>query len=370
MGLLRDFPGQQPGMAMDPITQTAPMAPIAGGAHNMIDVTPNRLAPQQKAAIIVRLLLGQGVSPGVNRLPSHHQTRLAHIISCLGNIDRPTLAEVVRDFTDRIDNLALSFPDGLSETLKLLEPHLAPEALDVLRTSAERAEGNDPWARVAKQSVDRLRPLMDSESAEVCAVLLSKLSVSKAAGLLGDISEARAEVLTHTVALTETITPELVDRIGIHVAKILEAIPPQAFQKTAAERVGAILNSTPQDAREKMLDGLNTRDSIFAKEVRKSIFSFNHIPMRVNPPDVAAIVRNADAATMTTAMAAGLVSAPLSVEFLLENISKRLAEQMRDEAEGIGVPKPEEGEAAMADVVMVIRDLEASGDIKLLPPPE
>lgn len=361
MGLLRDFPDQSSGMGM---------APAANDDLNMIDVTPNRLPAHQKAAIIVRLLLGQGVSPGVNRLASHHQTRLAEIISQLGNIDHRTLAEVVRDFTDRIDSLALSFPDGLAETLELLEPHLGPHALDVLRTSAERAEGNDPWARVAKQSVERLRPLMDSESAEVCAVLLSKLSVSKAAELLGDISQERAEMLAHTVALTETITPELVERIGIHVAKILEAIPPQAFQKTAAERVGAILNSTPQEARDKMLEGLNTRDTVFAKEVRKSIFSFNHIPMRVEPSDVAAIIRNADASTLTIAMAAGLASAPLSVEFLLENMSKRLAEQMRDEAEGIGTPKPEEGEAAMADVVGVIRELEASGEIKLLPPPE
>lgn len=361
MGLMNDFPEQKFGMGM---------APMAGGDPTMIDVTPNRLPAQQKAAIIVRLLLGQGVSPGVNRLASHHQTRLAHIISELGNIDRPTLAEVVRDFSARIDSLALSFPDGLAETLELMEPHLAPGALDALRVSAERAEGNDPWARVAKQSVERLRPLMDSESAEVCAVLLSKLSVSKAAGLLGDISEERAEVLAHTVALTETITPELVDRIGIHVARIIEAIPPLAFQKTAAERVGAILNSTPQEAREKMLEGLNIRDAVFAKDVRKSIFSFNHIPMRVDPPNVAAIIRNADANTLTIAMAAGLVSAPLSVEFLFENMSKRLAEQMRDEAEGLGVPKPEEGEAAMADIVSVIRELEASGDIKLLPPPE
>lgn len=347
-----------------------PLPGSDGGEDAIIDITPKLLSAQHKAAIIVRLFLGQGVSPGVNRLPSHHQTRLAQIISEIGAVDRPTLARVVREFTDRIDNLALSFPDGLAETLELLEPHLDPGALSALRTAADRADGNDPWARVSNQSVKRLRPLIDSESAEVCAVLLSKLSVSKAAGLLGDISEDRAQLLAHTVALTETVTPDLVDRIGIHIAKILEEIPPQAFQKTAAERVGAILNSTPQTARDKVLDGLNIRDEIFAREVRKSIFSFNHIPMRVEPVDVSIIIRTANSATLITAMAAGFAAAPLSVEFLLENMSKRLAEQMRDEAEGQGVPKPEAGEAAMSDIVMVIRDLEAAGEITLLPPPE
>lgn len=359
MGLLREFPKSKPSVILD-----------GDDGIDFKDITPRKLRSQEKAAVIVRLLLGQGVSPGVKRLEARHQTQLAHVISRLGNIDRATLAEVVRDFTDRIDNLALSFPDSLSETLALMEPHLAPGPLDQLRAAAEKTEGNDPWARVSKQGVERLRPLMDSESAEVCAVLLSKLSVSKAAALLADLPDDRAQILAHTVALTETVSPEVADRIGFHVAGVLEAVPPKAFQKSAAERVGAILNSTPQAARDKVLEGLEGRNAIFAKDVRKSIFSFGHIPMRLEPMDVPLVIRKADATALTTALAAGLASAPLSVEFLLENMSKRMAEQLRDDAETRGTPKPEEGEGAMADIVGIIRDLEAAGEIKLLPPPD
>jgi flagellar motor switch protein FliG len=238
----------------------------------------------------------------------------------------------------------------------------------MLRAEAEL--GADPWSRVARQPPSRLRPLLDTESAEVCSVLLSKLSVAKAAELLADIAPDRAQVLAYTVSLTETITPDLVARIGAHLAAILDAQPQQAFAKTAAERVGAILNSTPQAARDVLLEGLTTRDAPFARDVKKSIFSFTHIPTRLEPNDAALVVRRVDAETMTVALAAGLVSAPLSVEFLLENISKRLAEQLRDEAETRGAPKPEEGEAAMAAVVAAIRELEAGGEIRLLAPPE
>ena len=54
----------------------------------------------------------------------------------------------------------------------------------------------------------------------------------------------------------------------------------------------------------------------------------------------------------------------------MENMSKRLAEQLRDDAEARNAPKPEEGEAAMAAVIAAIRDLEADGEISLLPPGE
>ncbi|MEX3014956.1 FliG C-terminal domain-containing protein [Gymnodinialimonas hymeniacidonis] len=334
----------------------------------MVDVTPRRLSKKQKAAVIVRLLLGHGVSLGVSKLPPEDQNNLAHTIAALGNVDKPTLAEVVQEFTRQIDNLALSFPRDLSETVELLEPYLAPGALGKLRAAAERTDTTDPWARISRQPVERLRPLLSSESAEVCSVLLSKLGVAKAAELLGELPAERSDILAHSMALTETITPDLVERIGLHLAGVLDSAPVNAFEKAAAERVGAILNATPQEARDRMLEGLQARDEPFAAEVRKSIFAFPHIPARVEPADVPLIMRKVDGDTAVTALAAGKGAAPLTVEFLLENMSKRLAEQMRDDADARNAPKPEEGEAAMAEVIASIRELEAEGEITLLPP--
>ncbi len=334
----------------------------------MLDVTPRRLSKKQKAAVIVRLLLGHGVSLGVSKLSPDDQQILAHTIAALGNIDKSTLAEVVHEFTDKIDNLALSFPQDLTETVELLEPYLAPGALGKLRAAAEQRDTSDPWGRISRQSVDRLRPLMSSESAEVCSVLLSKLSVANAAELLAGVPPERSDVLAHSMALTAEISPDLVDRIGLHIITILDAAPINAFDKAAAERVGAILNATPQEARDRMLENLQSRDEPFAAEVRKSIFAFPHIPARLEAADVPLVMRKVDGDTAVTALAAGKASAPLTVEFLLENMSKRLAEQLRDDADARKAPKPDEGEAAMAAVIAAIRDLETEGEITLLIP--
>ena len=334
----------------------------------MVDVTPRRLSKKQKAAVIVRLLLGHGVSLGVSKLSPDDQATLAHTIAALGDIDKPTLSEVVREFTRQIDNLALSFPRSLSETVELLEPYLAPGALGKLRSAAERTDSNDPWGRIARQPIERLRPLLATESAEVCAVLLSKLSVAMAAELLGGLPPDRSDILAHSMALTETITPDLVDRIGLHVAAVIDSAPINAFDKAAAVRVGAILNASPQEMRDRMLESLDTRDAPFAVEVRKNIFTFEHIPSRVEPADVPIIMRRVNGDTAVTALAAAKTAAPLSVEFLLENMSKRLAEQLRDDAEARNPPKPEEGEAAMAEVIAAIRALEAEGELTLIVP--
>ena len=336
------------------------------GLH-LVDV-PARLTSRQKAAVIVRLLLSQDVKPGLDRLTPDTQADLARAMASLGPISRATLAEVVRDFTARLDGLALTAPRSLSAALALLEPHISPIARDGLRAEAEAGDPTDPWARLCATDADKLRPLLMSESAEVAAILLSKLGAAKAAALLSGLPETRAQVIAHAVSLTATVTPAMVDRIGTHLALQLQAAPEPAFRTSPVDRVGAILNAVNGGLREALLGGLEARDAGFAVEVRRAIFTFQHIPKRVEPTDVPRILRRVEPDVVTRAIAAGLEDAPLSVEFLLENMSKRLAEQIRTEAMAMSKPRPEEGEAAMAEVVAAIRALEEEGEIRLIAP--
>jgi flagellar motor switch protein FliG len=328
---------------------------------------PQRLTSQQKAAVIVRLLLGQQVSPGLDRLSPEMQARLARAMASLGPISRATLAQVVGEFTARLDGMAMAGPNGLQAALALLEPHISPIARDGLRAEAEAGDPTDPWTRLSAMEAERLRPLLLSESAEVAAILLSKLGVAKAAALLADLPGDRAQVVAHAVALTATVTPQMVDRIGAHLLRQMQDDPEPAFRASPVDRIGAILNSVGAELREALLGGLETRDAGLAGDVRRAIFTFEHIPKRVEPTDVPRILRRVEPDAVTRALAAAFATAPLSAEFLLENMSRRLAEQMRDEAETLGTPRPDEGETAMAEVVTAIRALEEEGEIRLIP---
>ncbi len=331
----------------------------------MTDITPGRLSRRQKAAVIVRLLLTHDLSPGLDRLTAAQQATLARAMSGLGQIDRATLAEIVTEFTEQLDSLALIMPRGMNAALEILDPYISSTAREGLKAEAEIGDGTDPWLRLAAMETTDLRPILDEESAEVCAILLSKISVAKAAALLSDLPAERAEVVAHAVSLTDTVPPETVRRIGEQLHAQLVAVPKPAFRQGSVQRVGAILNAAGTEAREKVLAGLDARDADFAGQVRRAIFTFQHIPRRVHATDVPRIVAAMDGEVLATALAAGMEKAPLAVEFLLENMSKRMAEQLRGEAEATGAPRDEPGEAAMATVVAAIRALEETGEIRL-----
>ena len=55
-----------------------------------------------------------------------------------------------------------------------------------------------------------------------------------------------------------------------------------------------------------------------------------------------------------------------TVDYLLENISQRLAESIRGEAAEKGVVPVKDGEAAMMRIVNVIRELDGAGEILLI----
>ncbi len=335
------------------------------GLGSMNDITPATMTRRQKAAVIVRLLLAHGVSPGVDKLSPTHQSVLARAMSGLGQIDRATLADIVGEFTGALDNLALIMPRGMHDALEILNPHISAMARDGLKADAAIGDGTDPWPRLAAMDTEKLRPILDDESAEICAILLSKLNVAKAAELLSDLPPERAEVIAHAVSLTDTILPETALRIGEHLHAQIVAQPKATFENGPVERVGAMLNAVGTSARDAVLEGLQARDAEFANGVRKAIFTFQHIPKRIDAADIPRIAGAVDGETMITALAAGLKSAPISVEFILENMSKRMAEQMRDEAEAMNTPKEAEGENAMQSVVAAIRGLEEAGDIRI-----
>lgn len=229
----------------------------------------------------------------------------------------------------------------------------------------------DPWDRLRALPLDKLQEIVERESTEVSAVLMSKLDVSKAAELLGELPGEQARRITYAVSLTGGITPDAVDRIGLSLATQLEDDPVRAFEKGPDSRVGEILNYSAAATRDDVLNGLDQTDEAFASAVRKAIFTFADIPVRVEARDVPAVLRDVEQNILVTALAAATSdSGRIVAEFLLSNISGRLADQLREEVEELGTVNAREGEAAQTQVVGAIRALAEAGDLKLKEPEE
>ncbi|MCW1956267.1 MAG: flagellar motor switch protein FliG [Roseobacter sp.] len=337
-------------------------------------VMPSRqnaaLTPAQKAAIIVRFLLKEGADVPLERLPDTSQRILTEAIGKMGFINRETLADVLAEFAREIEAMGLVFPAGLAEALQSLEGRISPQTAARLRKEAGVRQIGDPWERIRALEPDKLLPLLQQESTEVAAVLLSKLPVAKAAELLGKLPGPEARKISYAVSLTGQVTPDAVDRIGLSLAAQFEHEPLRAFEDDPVERLGAILNIANSEMRDTLLAGLAEDDAAFGQRLQKAIFTFVHIPARVGPVDVPKLTRDVDGDTMLTALAyatkSGDEALHSSAEFILTNISKRMAEGLREEIAEKPAIKVKDGEAAMNAVIAAIGNLQATGELQLV----
>lgn len=352
-----------------PLARIVPDRRPSGGS---VALPRRSLTPRQKAAVIVRYLLTEGTSLPLASLPEHMQAALAEQMGQMRLIDRATLDDVVGEFLAELEAVGLAFPGGIEGALSMMDGHISQSAASRLRRMASASSKIDPWERIVALPIDRLLPILTDEAVEVGAVMLSKLPVPKAAELLGKLPGDRARRVAYAVSMTGNVDPETVRRIGAALLAELDNQPVRAFDQGPVERVGAILNVSASATRDGVLEGLDAEDADFAAEVRKAIFTFAHIPARLNPRDAPKITRLVEQPQLVTAFAAaqGRPALEEAAEFLLANISQRLAQGLREEMAARGKVKEKDGEEAMTAIIAAIRTLEASGEITLIQPDE
>ncbi|SEO67804.1 flagellar motor switch protein FliG [Salinihabitans flavidus] len=339
---------------MSPLAQLPPPAPA-------------RLSRRQKAAIIVRFLLNEGADVALTELPDELQGVLTQQMGAMRYVDRDTLTAVVMEFAAELEGIGLSFPRGIAGALNALEGRISPMTAARLRKEAGVRQAGDPWQRIRALPVKQILPMIEGESTEVAAVILSMLDVTRAAELLGALPGEQARRITYAISLTGSVTPEAVDRIGLSLAMQLDDRAPRAFDAEPVERVGEILNYSQSMTRDDVLTGLDETDAEFASRVRRAIFTYEHIPERIDPRDVPRIVREVDQATLINALAAAREGdAGDATNFILSNMSTRMADQLREDMQDAGQIATKDGEAAMSAIIAAVRALEAAGEIKLL----
>lgn len=327
------------------------------------------LPRSRKAAMVVQLLLREGGDLPLSDLPEEAQMRLTKELGALNIIDRATLDSVALEFAQELSNVALTPPGSMEAALKSLDGRISQTATARLREEAAARSGSDPWVLVLEMEPEDFLPIATAESPEIVAILLSKLPTEKAATLLGLLPGDQARRIAFAMSRTTDIRPDAIARIGAGLAKHYCGAAIPAFSESAEERIGSILNSSPAATRDQLLEGLLSEDPVFGEGVRKAIFTFEDISARLGAMEVPKVLRDINPADLTTALTAATAAGgalATSANHLLDNMSTRMAENLREEMSEAGTIKQADGEKAQTAVVTAIRAAADAGTVTLI----
>lgn len=324
---------------------------------------------REKAAIIVRLMRALDADLGLSHLPESSQISLARALGAMGPIDRDTLNATVSEFTDAIDAIAMAGTGGVSKALETLDGQISPKVAAQMTEEAAQGDPAHAWVRLARLSDAQLAEVITEESTEISALLLSKLPVAKSATILGLIPGDKARRIACTTAHIDTMPADAVARVAYALVEDHCIATTPVFDKDAVSRVGEMLNSTQRDRREEVLTGLDEDDPHFAEQVRKAIFTIANIPDRIEPLDIPKVVRKIDAEQLTIALAGALRAGgeeERAADFVLDNMSKRMSEQIRDDVKAIGQLRRSVIDEAQTALVNEIKDAIDTGEITVV----
>ncbi|NIY72633.1 flagellar motor switch protein FliG [Marivivens donghaensis] len=320
------------------------------------------LTRKQKAALIVQLLITDGQRMALSQLPDEVQLELTRQLAALGIVDRVTMDAVIDEFVTELDAMGLSGPQGMGAALTTLSSHLSPSAASRIK---EELSGGDPWPVIAALPEHDLARIMQREAVEVGAITLSKLPIPKAAEVLGLIHGSLARRITYAMSFTADVHVDTVNDIGRALLMDYGATEVPVFKAPAPTRLGEILTASRSGTRDAVLQELRQEDEAFASEVRRAIFTFSDIPARIAPPDMPKLAKAMAQPDLVRALAAA-GDAQEVTDYILGNMSKRMAAQLSEEIAELPPMSAAEAEDAQNLMMTALRELVERGEVTLI----
>lgn len=249
---------------------------------------------------------------------------------------------------------------GISYAKEILEKALGTQkALDVINKLTVSLQVR-PFEFVRKADPAQLLNFIQKEHPQTIALILAYLKPQQAAAVLASLPQDKQADVARRIAVMDRTSPEIIKEVERILEKNLSSLVTEDF--TAAGGVQAIvniLNTIDRGTEKYIMETLEIEDTDLAEEIRKRMFVFEDI-LTLDNRSIQRFLREVD----NNLLAVALKGATEEVQKVIySNMSKRLAEMIREDIEYMGPVRLKDVEEAQQKIVNIIRKLEDAGEI-------
>jgi flagellar motor switch protein FliG len=325
---------------------------------------PDQVPGIRKVAILL-VMIGQEASSNILRA-----------------LDEEEVQDISREIA-RVNTLAAEEAEGVLEEfyqMSLAHDYVLKGGVDYARKVLVDAFGAEPARRMldrlmkqmssetlsfdALQKTDpqQLAKFIHSEHPQTIALILSHLNPSQAAGLLVSIpSELRTDVALRMASLDQ-ISPEIVSKIAAVIGtklKSLGELSREAYGGVHA--VAEMCNRLDSSTTKEIVEYIEQSNPKLGETIRHLMFVFEDL-LLLDTNAIKELLGKVDRKILTVALKG---TSEQMKNHMLQAMSQRGAEMLREDMEALGPIKIKEVEAAQQQIITVVRQLETEGVISL-----
>jgi len=324
----------------------------------MIKNKKNKRTGQEKAAIFLASL-GSEVSAEVFKyLHDDEIEKITLEIARLGKIKNFDRDQVFTEFQQGMYDQNYIFRDGFYYAKNILEKALGSERalfiLNNLKVSLQIGEFDFNFLR--HLNFDNLFSLLEGEHPQVIALFLSNLDPAKSSQILTKFDVATKKEIVKRMAKITDISPDILPDLNRALEKKMVILTSKYSNIIGEDIISKVLGYVDGTTREIILDSLSKDHPNLVEKIEKEFFLFQNIFELDNN-----LIKKVLAKTNKHNLAKALkgVESRWQVRFF-QNLSKEMAESLKEEMALIGPLSLKEVEKAQQIIIDEINNLNLS----------
>ena len=314
----------------------------------------------QKAAILL-IALGPEKSASIfKHLKEDEIEELTLEIANTRSVSPKTKEDILNEFYQVCLAQQYIAEGGIGYAKELLDNALGAEKAQEVITKLTASLQVRPFEFVRKTDPSQVLNFIQDEHPQTIAMILSYLSASQSAMILGALTPEKQADVAKRIATMDRTSPDIIKEVERVLERKLSSLLNQDYTIVGGvDAIVDILNTVDRGTEKHIMESLEIEEPELADEIRKKMFVFEDI-LLLDDRAIQRVLRDVD----NNDLGIALKGANEEVQgVIFKNLSKRLAAMIKEDMEYMGPVRMKDVEEAQQKIVGVIRKLEDSAEI-------
>lgn len=322
-----------------------------------------RMTGAQKAAVVLMAMGTERASKILKTLRESEVTEIMSEVARMTDVSEDVVDAVLAEFAVTASARRHFAVGGVEFAKELLDASVGERKADEIFSRLTMTLVSAPFEFLRKADPRLVLGFIRDEHPQTIALVLAYMSADAAAMVLGGLPEELQRDVAVRVATMDRTSPDIIATVETSLEKRLSSVLQQGDLSSVGgvQTLVDLLNRSDRATERLIFDGLENFDETLADEVRSRMFVFENI-VTLDDRSVQQVLRQVDSKDLALALKGVREEVRRKI---LDNISSRAAENLKEEIEMLGPVRLKAVEESQAAVVRVIRALEEAGQIVL-----
>lgn len=320
------------------------------------------LSGAQKSAVLLIALGVDAAGEVLRRLDDHEVEQISIEIARLRNVSGDVVESVLEEYHDMAIAQDYIAQGGMSYAREALVEALGPDRAEEVLMRVEASMEVSAFHLLQTVETDQLSSYLRKEHPQTAALILSHLNPVKSGEIINRFeNDLQTEILYRLATMNKT-SPDMLSDIEAVIRQQLGSVfGAELSSSGGAEKVADILNGVNRNTEKQILGAIDERDPELAENIKRLMFVFEDLAT-VHDRDLQRLLTEVDQRDLVLSLKA---SPDDLKDKILNNVSQRVADGIREELELMGPVRVGDVEDAQRNIIETAQRLEDNDEIVL-----